>query len=148
MTHIRMPGLVLACFLAAIACRGGKQGPRVRPPPAVTVAPVTVRDVPVEIRAPVDLRPIAQADVGSKTLGYLDAVMVDRGDKVKKGQLLALVRPSDLPDQLESARVAYELAKTNRDRAEKLAPTGVVSDQELQASRAPWSAPPQGPAPS
>jgi len=136
MTHLRSSRLVLACFLAVVACKGGKQGPRVRPPPAVTVAPVTVRDVPVEIHAPVDLRPIAQADVGSKTLGYLDAVLVDRGDKVKKGQLLALVRPSDLPDQLESARVAYELAKTNRDRAEKLAPTGVVSDQELQAARA------------
>ncbi len=135
MTHIGPSRLVLACFLAAMACRG-KQAPRVRPPPAVTVAAVAVRDVPVEIRAPVDLRPIAQADVGSKTLGYLDAVMVDRGDKVRKGQLLALVRPSDLPDQLESARVAFELAKTNRDRAEKLAPTGVVSDQELQSARA------------
>jgi RND family efflux transporter MFP subunit len=102
----------------------------------VTTARPTVRDVAVEIRAPVDLRPLTQADVGSKTLGYLDAVLVDRGDAVRRGQLLALVRPSDLPDQLEAARVAFELAKSNRDRAEKLAPTGVVSQQELQAAEA------------
>ena len=124
---------------ALAACKGGKQGQRARPPPAVTVAPVEVRDVPVEIRAPVDLRPLQQAEVGSKVLGYVAAVLVDRGDSVKKGQLLALVRPSDLPDQLEAARSSYELAKANKDRAEKLAPTGVVSQQELQAAVAAYA---------
>ncbi len=105
----------------------------------VTAATVQVRDVPVEVRAPVDLRPLAQADVGAKTIGYLDAVLVDRGDKVKKGQLLALVRPSDLPDQLAAARgtlsqvqAAVVLARANKERADRLAPSGVVSQQDLQ----------------
>src|SRR5262249_25659591 len=98
---------------------------------------------PLEVRAPVDLRPLAQADVGSKVLGYVDAVLVDRGDHVKRGQLLALVRPSDLPDQLAAARsslaqmqASYALAPTNYDRANSLAPTGVVSQQELQQATA------------
>ncbi len=129
----------LALAALGLACRG-KEAARVRPPPSVTAAAVRVRDVPVEIRAPVDLRPLIQADVGAKTLGYLDAVLVDRGDRVRKGQLLALVRPSDLPDQLEAARVAHDLAKTNRERAEKLAPSGVVSQQELQAAEAQYQA--------
>jgi RND family efflux transporter MFP subunit len=130
----RLAGFALLALCLAACSR--KEAPRARPAPLVTTAFPRVRDVPVEIRAPVDLRPLSQADVGSKTLGYLDAVLVDRGDKVKKGQLLALVRPSDLPDQLEAARVSYELAKSNRDRAEKLAPTGVVSQQELQSAEA------------
>jgi RND family efflux transporter MFP subunit len=103
------------------------------------VAKVEVRDVPVEVRAPVDLRPLTQADVGSKTLGYLDAVFVDRGDAVKKGQAVALVRPSDLPDQLAAAKsalaqaeAAAALAKANLERAARLAPQGIVSQQELQ----------------
>jgi RND family efflux transporter MFP subunit len=124
--------LAAALILSTAACRGGAPAPREAPPPAVTVAPVEVREVLVEIRAPVDLRPLFQADVGAKTLGYLDAVLVDRGDRVKKGQLLAVIRPSDLPDQMESARVAFENAKANRARAEALAPSGVVSQQELQ----------------
>jgi len=131
----------LALASVVLACgKGGTQGPPARPPPSVTAAAVQVRDVPVEIRAPVDLRPLVQADVGAKTLGYLDAVLVDRGDRVRKGQLLALVRPSDLPDQLEAARVAHDLAKTNRERAEKLAPAGVVSQQELQGAEAQYQA--------
>jgi len=93
----------------------------------------------VEVRSPVDLRPLMQAEVGSKTLGYLDAVLVDRGDPVKRGQIVALVRPSDLPDQLSAARsalaqaeAAASLARANLQRAEMLAPDGIVSQQELQ----------------
>jgi RND family efflux transporter MFP subunit len=102
---------------------------------------VSVRDVDVEARAPVDLKPLAQADISSKTLGYLDAVLVDRGDRVKRGQLLALVRPSDLPDQLAALRgtlaqiqANVALSRANASRAKQLAPSGVVSQQELENS--------------
>ena len=137
---------VMAVSLAAAvlsACDGRPPAaPRDRPPPLVSVARVESRNVPVEVRAPVDLRPLAQADVGSKTLGYLDAVLVDRGDRVAKGQLLALVRPSDLPDQLATARhtlasaqSSAALARTNYDRAKVLAPDAIVSQQELQQAQ-------------
>jgi RND family efflux transporter MFP subunit len=135
------PSIFVAGALLTTACgKGGADAaPRSRPPPLVVVSKATVRDVNVEVHAPIELRPLAQSDVGSKTLGYLDAVLVDRGDRVKHGQLIALVRPSDLPDQLSAARSALvqvqaskNLAQTNYDRASKLAPSGVVSQQELQ----------------
>jgi RND family efflux transporter MFP subunit len=70
-------------------------------------------------------------------------VLVERGDRVRRGQLLALVRPSDLPDQLAAAKsllaqaqASAQLARANHERAQKLAPTGVVSQQELQAVEA------------
>ena len=123
----------------ASSASGAKQ----RPAPSVVVAKVVARDVPVEVQAPVDLRPLEQVDVGSKVLGYVDAVLVERGDRVKKGQVIALVRPSDLPDQLSAARSSIgqikaqaALARTNYERASKLAPSGVVSQQELQSATA------------
>ena len=131
---------ITAWLVAGLACSGRTdKGPQLRPPPQVSVARVEVRDVAVEVHAPIDLRPLTQAEVGSKTLGYLDAVFVDRGDPVKRGQIVALVRPSDLPDQLAAARsalaqaeAAAALAEANRVRAERLAPDGIVSQQELQ----------------
>jgi RND family efflux transporter MFP subunit len=140
-------GAVLSLLCAAPIFQGcGQPASAVaksRPPPLVTVAKVRLRDVPVEVQAPVDLRPILQADVGSKTLGYLEAVLVDRGDRVRRGQLLALVRPSDLPDllaaakgQLQQAQAALMLARQNRERAQRLFPSGVVSQQENEASEA------------
>jgi RND family efflux transporter MFP subunit len=135
-----MKRLALIAFLL-VACSGKTEAARKRPPPLVVVGKVQTRDVPVEVRAPVDLRPLAQADVSAKTLGYLDAVLVDRGDAVKRGQLVALVRPSDLPDQLSTARgtlaqtqASVQLARANLDRAQKLAPSGVISQQDLQAA--------------
>ena len=133
-------GVVVFIAVLGPGCpRPPEVGSRVRPPPLVVVAPVQHRDVAVEVRAPVDLRPLVQADVGSKALGYLDAVLVERGDAVHKGQLLALVRPSDLPDQLTAARgtvaqaeSAATLARADLDRAQALAPKAVVSQQELQ----------------
>lgn len=145
--------LVVAILLAApavlgastLACSNSKRNgaPTTRPPPLVVVARVATRDVNVEVRAPIELRPLAQAEVGSKTLGYLDAVLVERGDKVKRGQLLAIVRPSDLPEQLVAARgslsqaqASASLARSNLDRVGGLAPKGVVSQQELQQAQA------------
>jgi RND family efflux transporter MFP subunit len=137
--------IVLAAALAASAGCSSKTGsaPKARPAPLVVVSKVATRDVAVEVHAPVELRPLAQAEVGSKTLGLLDAVLVDRGDRVKRGQLLALVRPSDLPDQLVAARGALtqtqastSLARKNFERASQLAPGGVVSQQELQQAQA------------
>jgi RND family efflux transporter MFP subunit len=133
------PRLLAAVCLAAACSKAGLDAARTRPPPLVAVARVTVRDVEETVRAPVDLRPMLQAEVGAKTIGYLDAVLVDRGDRVRKGQVLALVRPSDLPDLLASARgaaaqaqAAVALARANRERAQALAPSGRISRQELQ----------------
>jgi RND family efflux transporter MFP subunit len=137
--------LVFPTFVlpAALACGGPAAGPRKQPPPAVTTADVIVRDVPVEIRAPIDLRPLQQADVGAKTIGWLDAVVVDRGDRVRRGQLLAVVRPSDLPDQLSAARgtlaqlqAQVALARANHERSLRLAPGGFISQQEVEQQRA------------
>ncbi len=134
--------LVLSCTLAGCSSKSA-QGRTERPPPLISVVTLEKRDVDVEVHAPVDLRPLFQADVGSKTLGYLDAVLVDRGDKVKAGQLVALIRPSDLPDQLAASKgvvaqmqASLNLARTNHDRISHLAPTGVVSQQELQQAEA------------
>jgi membrane fusion protein, multidrug efflux system len=144
----RAAGLASGALLLALLFAGCSKGApattqKARLAPQVVVSKVVSRDVPVEVQAPVDLRPLEQADVGSKVLGYVDAIFVDRGDRVKKGQIVALVRPSDLPDQLAAARSSIgqikaqaALARTNFERASKLAPSGVVSQQELQAATA------------
>ncbi len=135
--------LILTLLVAG--CSSGDKAPvsvAARPLPLVTVVASEGRDLPITLRAPVELRPLYAAEVGSKTLGNLDAVLVDRGDRVRRGQVLALVRPSDLPDQLAMARgalaqnqAALGLARTNLDRAKLLAPEAVVSQSELQQAQ-------------
>lgn len=130
--------------LLALACAKRAEAPqRQRPPPHVVTAVLRARPLRVTVRAPVDLRAVRQVDVGAKVLGYLSQLTVDRGDRVRAGQLLATVRPSDLPEQLAAARggveqhrAALALARENLTRAEDLAPRGVISQQELASARA------------
>ena len=135
--------LVLAAAACAACGRDGAGPTASRPPPAVVVVKAVARDVSVTVKAPIELRPLLQAEVESKALGYLDAVLVAPGDRVTKGQLLALVRPGDLPDQLGAARgslaqteASLDLARATAARAVALAPSGVVSQQELQQAQA------------
>jgi RND family efflux transporter MFP subunit len=132
----------LTCLALAGCSKSSGAAPE-RSLPLVVVAKVDARDVAVEIHAPVELRPIAQAEVGSTTVGVLGAVLVGRGDRVKRGQLIARVRPSDLPDQLLAARgsltqtrAVTSNARKNLERANQLAPSGVVSQQDLQQAQA------------
>ncbi len=142
-----IPSLRLVGTLAlalAVACQGGAKPPasKGRPPPLVTVQKVRQLDIAIERRGLADLRPVEQVDVAAKSLGYVETILVDRGDHVTKGQLLALVRPSDLPDQLAAARAAVEqsrsaaaLARSNQDRAEQQAGLGLIARQQLEQSQ-------------
>ena len=142
-------GLLLLLFVSGgVGCDKGEQAPKPqRLPPQVVVRKPVQRDLPLWVRAPVDLKPLLSAEVVSKQLGYLSTVLVERGDVVRRGQLLALVRPSELPDQLAVARGALQQAqaqlqqaKENRSRTGSLAPSGVVSQLELQQSSTALSA--------
>ena len=82
---VRRSILAFCLLVFSASCDQGSADKRPgRPPPLVMVSQPTVRDVAVEIRAPVDLRPREQADLMSKQVGYLSTVLVDRGDVVKK----------------------------------------------------------------
>jgi RND family efflux transporter MFP subunit len=138
-----MRRVLSASLFFALACAGGAPpAPKARPAPHVIVAKVDVRDVPVEVRAPVELRPWAQVDVVSKVAGHLASVSVERGEVVRAGQVVAVVRPGDLTDQaaaagqaLAQAEAAAALAASSLKRAESVAASGRLSQQELEQSR-------------
>src|SRR5438034_9267168 len=91
-------------LLVAAGCKGGTAAPRKRPPPLVKVARPEVRDVDVTLAYSVEVKPIEQAELQSKVTGYVQSIAVDRGDRVRRGQLLATIRPSELPEQVNQAR--------------------------------------------
>jgi len=97
------------------ALQGGRRCPgsaRRRPSPWPRSRSATS---PVELRAPGRPAPALPGRRGRRRRSATSTrCWSDRGDRVKKGQLLAVVRPSDLPDQMEAARVAFELAKANK----------------------------------
>ena len=77
-----------------------------------------------------------------KASGRVSEVLVSVGDNVKKGQVLVRLESSEIQAQLRqaqaglnTARTAYNNAKTNLQRTEELYNEGAVSLQQLEQAR-------------
>jgi RND family efflux transporter MFP subunit len=100
---------------------------------------------------PGDARAFQEAALYPRANGYLKKLLVDIGDRVKEGQLLAEIDTPELDAQLNEARAATEQAKANLSKAQadlELAQTtmtrygnlaktaGAVTPQDVDEKRA------------
>lgn len=86
---------------------------------------------------PADIRAFVDAPIYARASGYLKRWLVDIGDKVKKGDLLAEIDTPELDQELSQAKAELEqaeaslgLAKTTAARWAELVATSSVSQQE------------------
>ena len=76
-------------------------------PETVAAARVTRDDLFNEISIPAEFRPYLKVELHAKVAGYVDQILVDIGDRVKKGQLLAKLEVPELRDELNRALAAH-----------------------------------------
>jgi RND family efflux transporter MFP subunit len=117
---------------------------------AVEIAPVTrssIRDIG---QFSGTLIPKAQFTIVPKISGKLEQLLVDIGDTVRRGQLVAVLEDEEYQQQLiqaeadlrvaaanlEEAKSSLEIAKRDLERAETLHEKGIQSDSQLDAARA------------
>jgi RND family efflux transporter MFP subunit len=79
-------------------------------PPAVAVARVDREDLYKEITIPAEFRPYTEVDLHAKVSGYVKEMLVDFGDRVKAGQLLAVLEVPELGDEFDRAVAAHARA--------------------------------------
>jgi RND family efflux transporter MFP subunit len=119
---------------------------------AVAVRVVTPRRAPGagEITLPGDVQARRETVVFARTNGYVKKRLVDIGDVVTEGQLLAELEAPELDQEirqahasllqaragLEQATSSRDLARVNAQRFEQLAPAGVASQRDLDERRA------------
>jgi RND family efflux transporter MFP subunit len=86
--------------------------------PRVTVAVARYVAPDAERVLPGNAQPLLEAGLLARTTGYLKRRLVDIGDRVKEGQLLAEISAPDIDDQLAQAKANLEQAKANLPLAE------------------------------
>jgi membrane fusion protein, multidrug efflux system len=86
---------------------------------AASNAPATVNTVPVvskklqtTIALPAQLKPYEQVDIYPKVTGFVQTVTVDRGSRVRRGQLLVRLSAPELVSQRSQAEVAVRAAQS------------------------------------
>jgi RND family efflux transporter MFP subunit len=81
--------------------------------PVVAVARVDRADLTREITIPAEFRPYAEVELHAKVTGYVKDLKVDIGDRVKAGQLLAVLEVPELTDELDHAVAAHQRAQAD-----------------------------------
>ncbi|MDB6138399.1 MAG: efflux transporter, family, subunit [Verrucomicrobiaceae bacterium] len=119
----------------------------------VSVNVVTVKHdaKPHDILLPGDITAMQETTLYARAKGYVSKWLVDIGDNVKNGQLLAEIETPELDQQLAAARDSLkqaetnvELARTTAERWEKLVSDKVVSKQENDEKQASFKAQTEG----
>ena len=87
------------------------------------------KEVTQEITLPGDLVGYYEAALHSKVTGYLTKVLVDKGDWVKQGQVLATLEVPELDQNLARARAQLEITKLTWSRLDRVR----TSDPKLVA---------------
>ena len=129
--------------------------------PILNVAPVRPSPAKSELELPGDLQALVESPIFARADGYMRKRLVDIGDRVRAGQLLAEIETPELDQQLSQARanlaqaqaslVQFQanlvqaranlnLAKVTWERWKRLADRGVYSRQDADEKQAAFEA--------
>lgn len=109
----------------------------------VEVMRVGPRKDELELILPGNLMAVHQTTLNARATGYISRWLVDIGDNVKEGQLLAEIVTPDLDQelsqaqhQLQTAQANYELTRVNAQRGTQLVTRGVIAKEENDTDQA------------
>jgi membrane fusion protein (multidrug efflux system) len=118
--------LILVLVTAgAAACKSNAQNqsanntasPAPAQTPTVNVTEVVSMEVNRQFRLPGELQPFEDVAIYAKVPGFVEAINVDRGSLVKKGQVLARLRAPELDAQRGEAEARSRAAQSQRVEA-------------------------------
>jgi len=86
--------------------------------PTVAVAKAARGDIAQSLTIAAEFRPFQEIEVHAKVAGYLKSISVDVGDRVKAGQLLAVLEIPELQDEIKQDEAAVKRANEEIRRAQ------------------------------
>jgi RND family efflux transporter MFP subunit len=136
---------MLCVMVATVTSVAGCSGPRAAASaaagaPSVAVAKAARADLSQTLTLEAEFRPFQEIDVHAKVAGYLKKIYVDVGDRVKAGQVLAVLEIPELLDDVrqDEAVIGRSTEEINRahadlDRAQSAHQVAHVAAERLSA---------------
>jgi membrane fusion protein, multidrug efflux system len=128
-------GLVLAHNLR-LTRQSGELEQAVAMGPKVLVGPVLHSPTSRTIELPGTLHGYIETPIYAKIPGYLKRINVDKGDRVRRGELIATLDSPELDQQVANARASYHLRQITDKRNQALLHSDVVARQTADESHA------------
>lgn len=113
-----LAGAVLPVVFGISACTRPRAAAATADRATVAVAKVVNSDLAQTLTLAAEFRPYQEIEVHSKVAGYVKAINVDVGDRVRAGELLAVLEIPELQDDLMSAEAGVKHSQEEVHRAE------------------------------
>jgi membrane fusion protein (multidrug efflux system) len=121
-------GIVLA-YQMRLQRQAGEIGAQVDQGSHVLVEPIHSSESAREYDIPITIRGYVETPVYAKIPGYLKTIYVDKGDRVKKGQVIAILESPETDKEVADALANYKLQVITYDRYKYLLKEQVVPQQ-------------------
>jgi len=118
--------------LCIIACRQGEQASKTTEPVRVKVAGIEKKMISFPIRAGGIVVSSREMLLSFKTGGIIASMLVDEGDKVSRGDVLASLNLSEINANYSQAKDGYEKAMRDYTRVKNLYADSVATLEQMQ----------------
>lgn len=103
--------------------------------------PLTVTEVPQKTvmaytSYPTTIEGTINSEVRAKVSGYIQQVLVDEGQKVKKGQTLFKLETQSLSQDAEAAKASVNVAQVEVNKLKPLVEKNIISEVQLETAKA------------
>ncbi len=136
---------LITCMMIMITACGGGEPQTQMPPPEVTVSPPLKKKVIEWDEYTGRFQAVERVEVRARVSGYLNEILFNDGDNVKKDDILFVIDQRPFKIALASAEAQYELAQKEFKRAQNLRNSGAISQedferrlQEFRVAKAGW----------
>ena len=104
--------------------------------PTLPVVSVPTKTVTAYTTYPASIEGIVNSQVNAKISGYITDVLVDEGQKVKKGQTLFRLETQTLSQDAAAARANVNAAQVEVDKLKPLVEKNIISNVQLETAKA------------
>jgi len=112
--------------------------PGAHQPVDVQVTKPLRKDLTYTITLPANIAPLYQTTLYAKVSGYLKWIGPDKGDQVKKGQVVAIIDAPEVEEQYQQAAADYKIKKITFDRLRNVwkESPDVIAKQDVDVAEA------------
>jgi multidrug efflux system membrane fusion protein len=124
--------ILILVFLILLSCGNNHQLEISEQIIPVKTVPIRYQEVSIPIRTSGILASPAEMKLSFKIEGIIERIYFDEGDKVRKGQILALLKQSEILARVNQAKSAYENAQLDFERVKILYEDSVATLEQMQ----------------
>ena len=131
--------LALGILLFLISCGDDKSAPQAQmaqQAPTLPVVTIPTKTVTAFTTYPASIEGIVNSQVNAKISGYITDVLVDEGQKVRKGQTLFRLETQTLSQDAAAARANVNAAQVEVDKLKPLVEKNIISNVQLETAKA------------